>query len=102
MNEDLVTKIQENPKFQSLVQRRARFAWQLSAIMLALYFGFILIIAFVPTLLGIPIVPGAVTTVGIPLGIVLILTAFVLTGIYVRRANAVFDPEMNKILEDSK
>ena len=102
MTEDLVTRIQENPKFQDLVQRRARFAWQLSAVMLALYFGFILIVAFVPTVLGIPIAPGAVTTIGIPIGILLIITAFVLTGIYVRRSNAVFDLEMNKILEDSK
>ena len=102
MNEDVVTRIQENPKFQDLVQRRARFAWQLAAVMLALYFSFILVIAFVPSLLGTPIAPGAVTTIGIPVGILLIIAAFVLTGIYVRRSNAVFDPEMNKILEDAK
>lgn len=84
-----------------MVQRRSKLAWKLSALMLAIYFGFILMIAFAPALLGTPIGEG-VTTIGIPIGVLVILSAFVLTGWYVHRANADFDPEMDAILNRAK
>jgi uncharacterized membrane protein (DUF485 family) len=74
----------------------------LAVVMLAIYYGFILIIAFAPSVLGTPIAPGAVTTVGIPVGVLIIIAAFVLTGIYVRRANAEFDALNQQIVEASK
>ena len=49
-----------------------------------IYYGFILIVAFAPSVLGIPIY--GVVTLGIPIGVFIIVAAFVLTGIYVRRA----------------
>ena len=39
------------------------------------------------------------TTVGIPIGVAVIVAAFVLTGIYVRRANAEFDTLTRQIVE---
>jgi hypothetical protein len=45
---------------------------------------------------------GAVTTIGIPVGILIIVAAFVLTGIYVRRANAEFDALNQQIVEGSQ
>lgn len=99
MIDQTAAHIQSNPKFIELVQKRSRFAWTLSVIMLAIYYGFILVIAFVPSVLAIPVAPGAVTTVGIPVGILIILAAFVLTGIYVRRANSEFDEINRQILE---
>lgn len=102
MDPNRVDKIQSDPRFQQLVAKRSRFAWQLSSIILILYFGFILVIAFAPGILGTPLWGGAVTTIGIPVGILIIIAAFVITGLYVRRANAEFDPEMAAILEDSE
>ena len=69
--------------------------------MLAIYFGFIFIIAFAPKTLGTPIGSG-VTTIGIPLGLFVIVSAFVLTGIYVRRANTEFDAITRQIIEEAK
>jgi uncharacterized membrane protein (DUF485 family) len=43
-----------------------------------------------------------VTTVGIPVGLLVIASAFVLTGIYVRRANSEFDPITRQIMEKVK
>ena len=60
--------------------------------MLVAYVGFILLIAFKPALLGTPIAAGSPITLGIPLGLGLILLAMVITGIYVRVSNKVFDP----------
>jgi uncharacterized membrane protein (DUF485 family) len=100
MNDSLYQRILDNPQFQQLVAKRERFAWLLSAIMLGLYLCFILLIAFEPQLLGARISEGSVTTWGIPVGIGLILSAFILTGIYVQRANGEFDAMNQAILDE--
>lgn len=100
MHDDSYARIQANPRFKELVDTRDRFAWTLSAIMLGLYVAFILLIAFEPQLLGTPISAGSPITWGIPIGVGLILAAFVLTGIYVRRANGEFDSLNQAILEE--
>lgn len=82
--------IVRNLKFQELVRRRSSFAWTLAAVMLVIYLGFILAVAFAPGLMAAK-VGGGVTSVGIVLGLVVIVSAFVLTGIYVQRANTLFD-----------
>ncbi len=101
MGDRNVKQIQDEPLFQDLVERRKRFAWTLAITMLVIYFGFIAIIAFAPWLLAIPIA-GSVTTIGIPVGLFVIVSAFALTGIYVWRANAVFDPLTLRIIERMK
>ena len=83
-------------RFQHLVKRRKRFAWLLTACMLIIYFGYILLIAFRRDILSRPIGDG-VTTLGIPLGIGVILSGIVLTGIYVLRANRLYDPELEAL-----
>ena len=93
--------ILDDPKFQELVQKRTSFAWTLSIIMLVIYFGFILFVAFGKSVLATPIF-GGLMTVGIPLGIGVILSAFLLTGIYVARANSEFDDLNRQILENLK
>jgi uncharacterized membrane protein (DUF485 family) len=100
MNDSTYKRIQENPRFQELVSKRERFAWILSAIMLGLYLAFILLIAFEPQVLGARINPESPITWGIPIGVGLILSAFVLTGIYVRRANGEFDRLNQEILKE--
>ena len=99
MNDSVYQRILENPNFHELVAKRSRFAWSLAAVMLGLYLTFILLIAFAPQMLGMRISPDSVTTWGIPLGVGLILSAFVLTGIYVQRANGEFD-RLNKAILD--
>jgi uncharacterized membrane protein (DUF485 family) len=97
MNKELVEKIKANPDYQTLLQRRGGFAIKLTIAMLVVYFTFILTIAFNPALLGTPLSADSVTTVGIPVGIAVIVFAFVLTGIYTKRANGEFDELTNKI-----
>jgi uncharacterized membrane protein (DUF485 family) len=101
MQQPLVDKIKNLPEYHSLVKERGRLAWSLSATMLAAYFGFILVVAFKPTFFK-TIVWGNYITIGFPLGVGLILLAFVLTGIYVRRANQRFDVLTDKIKEAVK
>lgn len=99
MSQNVYDRVKENPKFTELVQKRSSFAWKLAIAMLVVYYGFILVIAFSPATLAAKIGSG-VTTVGIPVGIGVILIAFVLTGIYTKRANGEFDDLTNQIKED--
>jgi len=99
MSQNVYDRVKENPKFTELVQKRSSFAWKLAIAMLVVYYGFILVIAFSPTTLAAKIGSG-VTTVGIPVGIGVILIAFVLTGIYTKRANSEFDDLTNQIKDD--
>lgn len=102
MKQDMVDRIKNDPDFLQLVKERSKFAWTLTIVMLVIYFGFVLTIAFDPKLLGIPLFAGSVTTVGIPVGVGVILSAFILTGIYVRRANGEFDELTAKIKHKAK
>lgn len=79
--------------------RRSRLAWTLTVLMLIIYFGFILLVAFGKDILGAPLVAGGVTTLGIPVGVGVIVSAFVLTAIYVGRANSTFDAMTARIAE---
>ena len=102
MNKELVDKIKNNPDYQELVSKRSSFAIKLSVAMLVVYFTFILTIAFNPAALGAPLSADSVTTIGIPIGIVIIVFAFILTGIYTKRANGEFDDLNNKIKQAVK
>ncbi|CDI02274.1 Inner membrane protein yjcH [Candidatus Competibacter denitrificans Run_A_D11] len=100
MQQDLVHAIKSNPKYHELLTKRKSFAWTLAAVMLVIYYGFILIVAFNKEFLGQPLSAGSITTVGIPIGLGVIISAFVLTGIYVRRANSEFDRMTREIKEE--
>ncbi|MBL8572411.1 MAG: DUF485 domain-containing protein [Hyphomicrobiaceae bacterium] len=96
----MVAKIRSNPDFHLLVKKRTGFAWMLTFAMLAVYFGFILLVAFNKPFLATPLGTG-VMTVGIPIGLAVIVSAFVLTGIYVAKANSEFDGLIAKIKEEA-
>jgi uncharacterized membrane protein (DUF485 family) len=97
-------EIEKNPKFKELVSARKTLGWSLSLAMLAIYFGFILLVAFnkdLGNVLGTPLA-GGVATVGIVVGLAVIISAFVLTGFYVTKANARYDELTRQIVEESK
>lgn len=102
-NEDAAQaeRIAADPRYEALVRRRSRFTWTLTAIMLIVFFGYILLIAFDKALLATPI-GGGTTTLGIPIGIGVILAGIVLTGVYVRRANRDFDKAVDAIRRDAQ
>lgn len=102
MNDSIYLSIQNSPRFKELVSKRERFAWILSAIMLGLYAAFILLIAYGPHILGAKLSPTSTITWGMLIGVGLILSAFVLTAIYVRRANGEFDDLNNAILKEAQ
>ncbi|MEA2049520.1 MAG: DUF485 domain-containing protein [Campylobacterota bacterium] len=100
MEKAMVEKIKANPSYQKLISERSSFALKLTVTILVVYYAFILLIAFSPEVLGAKLAAGGMATVGIPVGIAIIIFAFILTGIYVKRANSEFDGLLNDVKED--
>lgn len=100
MTVETVEEIKNNPKYIELVTKRSRFAWTLSILMLIVYYTFIMTIAFKPELLAIPLSDGSVISIGIPIGIAIILFSFALTGLYVYKANRTYDVLLDEIKAD--
>ena len=94
-------KIQNNPKFHSLVRQRDGLAWSLTLIVLVIYYGFVLLIAYDPDFMTQTISADSVVPVGMPIGVGVILASIVLTGIYVYRANTTFDTLTREIIQDA-
>ena len=84
-------RLRLSPAFLELERKRSRFSWTLTILMLVLYFGFILLVAFDKTLQLMDIMVTRSISLGFPLGLGVILSAIGLTGIYVLRANTEFD-----------
>jgi len=91
--------ILNNPKFQELVSTRSRFGWSLSILMLVIYLGLIFLVAFDKPLLAQKF-GGNTTSLGLVLGLAVIIAAFVLTAIYVVRANGRYDDLTDQVKQE--
>jgi uncharacterized membrane protein (DUF485 family) len=96
----IVAKIEANPKYHELRRKRNSFGWLLTIIMMVVYYGYIALIAFNKPFLAQPIGAG-VTSLGIPIGMFVIVFTIVITGIYVRRANGEYDRLTAEILKEA-
>jgi uncharacterized membrane protein (DUF485 family) len=76
-------------RLRALDAARWRIALSLTAAMTAIYVAFVLLIAYNKSLLAVQLVPGL--SLGITLGVVVILAAWALIVIYVRWANSTYD-----------
>ncbi|UTO05867.1 DUF485 domain-containing protein [Moraxella sp. FZLJ2107] len=99
MNEAQVKSILENPKFKTLVAKKRNLSWSLTVLMLFIYIGFTLLVAYNPEFLRTSI-SGGVITWGIPLGIGVIVISFVLCGVYSSIANNSFDKLNKEAIEE--
>lgn len=93
-------RIRSNPKFKELVAKRTKMSWMFAAMVLGAYYGFIALVAFAPQVLHIPLGAGR-TTWGVIAGFGIVVLSWILTALYVRRANTEFDAINNEILRES-
>lgn len=99
MADPVVARIQSNPKYQELRSKRSSFGWMLTILMMVVYYGYIALIAWNKPFLAQPLGDG-VTTLGVPIGMGVIVFTVVITGIYVSRANKEFDALTAQILKE--
>lgn len=102
MAQDVYARIRANPKYEQLRTTRNIYGWVMTALMLIVYYGYIALIAFDKAFLAKPLGATGVTTVGIPIGVGVILFTIIITGIYVRRANSEFDALKQQLIEECK
>jgi uncharacterized membrane protein (DUF485 family) len=96
MEDPLVRRIAGDPQYQALKAQRSRLGWTLSIAMLVVYYGFILLVAFNKPFLSSRLGDG-VMTMGIPVGLGVILFTVAITVYYVRRANNEFDAMTERV-----
>lgn len=93
-----IETIRQLPEYAALTRARKKIMWPLSLATIIVYFALILTIAFDPASLGNPIGDG-VTSIGMVLGLGVILFCMVITGIYVYYANRVLEPLTRAIVQ---
>lgn len=101
MTQEVYDRVLSHPKFAELTASRNRFSWTLAILVLAVFFAFILAVAYWPESLGAPLTEGKILPVGLAIGVAFNTFCFVMTGIYVLRANSRFDALNREILEET-
>jgi uncharacterized membrane protein (DUF485 family) len=99
MSDPMVEKIQNHPKYLELRKKRNSFGWMLTLLMMVVYYGYVALIAFNKPFLSQRIGDG-VTSLGVPIGMGVIVFTILITAIYVRRANSEYDDLTAAILKD--
>jgi uncharacterized membrane protein (DUF485 family) len=82
-------------RLRALAAERMRYAVTLTVAMIAVYFGFILLIAYNKPLMGRLVTRGL--SLGILLGALVIVVTWVLTWVYIRWANRHYDPRLDAL-----
>jgi uncharacterized membrane protein (DUF485 family) len=100
MRDELGDRIRANPKYQELVSKRNSYSWVMTILMLLVYYGYIVLVAFNKEFLAQKTGAG-VTSYGIPIGVGVILFTIVITGIYIRRANTEFDALKEQVIKEA-
>jgi|JRYH01.1.fsa_nt_gb uncharacterized membrane protein (DUF485 family) len=95
MSSSVYAHIRRNPRFDELVRKRTSFATTLAIIVLVVFYGFVLLVAFAPEVIAMRLSEGSNLTFGIAAGLFQFIFFWVLTLVYVRRANGEFD-DINK------
>ena len=100
--QNVLDRVTANPKFHEFVAMRSRYSIIMTIISAAAYYGFILLVAFQGPWLGTKLGPGMTTSIGVPIGVGVIVFTIILTWIYVRRANGEFDATNEAIIHEAQ
>lgn len=101
MNDELVNRIESNPKYKELVSKRNGLGIKLGIFVLVMFYAYILVIAFDKELLSAKVGDG-ITTIAFPIALAILVISFITTLIYVRKANTEFEKLTNEIKKDVK
>lgn len=101
MSDQIYDKVARHPKFRELVTKRSGFALKLSIIVLVVYYSFVVLATMAPELFSSPLTEGLTWPLGLVIGFCIQIFAFLMTGVYVYRANGEFDTLNRAIIEES-
>ena len=101
MAQETWDRIASNPKFLAFVNKRNNYSILMTILGAVAYYGFILLVAYNKEFLATKMGPGATMSIGVPMGVGVIVFTIILTWIYVRRANTEFDDESAEIVREA-
>lgn len=93
-------RVLAHPLYQELVRKRNRISLIFFAVMLVIYAGFMLTLAYFPGLFGRPIGPGFTLSIGVLTAVIVAISAVVMIALYVDFSNRHFDPLIRQIVRD--
>lgn len=96
MDMHVADTIKSSATYRELVRKRSTLGWTLTALVLVVYYGYVLLIAFNKDLLAAKMGAGVMTW-GMPIGLFVIVFTVAITGLYVRHANRTYDELTDKI-----
>ncbi len=98
-NTKSVHELLESADFKALVAKRWSVSMTLLALLFVVYYGYIMLIGTNKEWMSQKLsdAPDAVVTIGIPIGVAVIVIAWVLTALYVGWANSKYDPEVERL-----
>ncbi len=99
--EELVARIVANPKYEKLVSMRSTYSIIMTILVMLIYYGYILLVAYDKEFLAQKLGAGMTTSIGIPMGVGVIILTIIITNIYVRRANTEFDDLNGEIIKEA-
>ena len=100
MEKNIAQQVLNNPKFQKMAKTKSRYCWTFSILMFVIYVIYILYIGASPESFGTPVAEGKTTTIGIYIGLFVILFAISITGIYVRQANGPLEEITQEVVRE--
>ncbi len=100
MDSTLVEKIKANGVYRDLVRKRSKLGWTLTTLVLIVYYGYVLLIAFDKDMLASKMGAGVMSW-GMPIGLFVIVFTVVVTGLYVRHANSTYDELTDQIKREA-
>ncbi|MGB7988852.1 MAG: DUF485 domain-containing protein [Candidatus Methylophosphatis roskildensis] len=101
MHEDTNARLRDSPKFRKLVSTRSTYSVVMTLAMIVVYFGYILLVAFNKDFLAQKLGAEMVTSIGILMGVGVLLFAIIITGLYVRRSNTEFDSLKEDVIKEA-
>ncbi len=100
--QNVLDRVTANPKFHEFIAMRSRYSIIMAIVSAAAYYGFILLVAYDKEFLAAKMGAGMTTSLGVPIGVGVILFTILLTWIYVRRANTEFDATNEAIIKEAQ
>ena len=92
MTDDVVAKVLAHPKYQELHRRRGRASLFFFVLMLVVYSGFILTLAYWPEVFAQPLTAGMTMSVGVFAAVLVCISAVLMIAAFVHLSNKHYDP----------
>lgn len=97
---ELAERVLAHPKFQAMARQKSIVGWSFSAIIFFVYVAFIWIIGTSPESFAAKVSEAGVTTIGIYVGIFVIIFSFLITLVYVSLANGKFEDITREVVDE--